>query len=70
MNPSKLEPLNLEGEQLALVLEILESAQARLLVGIRHTDHRSFRDELRHRLTVVEQVIARCPKMSVSASAP
>ena len=70
MNPTALEPLNLEGEQLALVLEILESAHARLLVGIRHTSHRSFRDELRHRLAVVEQVIARCPQVSVPEQVP
>jgi hypothetical protein len=70
VNSTTLEPLNLEGEQLTLVLEILESAQARLLVGIRHTDHRSFRDELRHRLTVVEQLIARCPQVSVPTPEP
>jgi len=61
MTPTALEPLNVEGEQLALLLEILESAHARMLVGIRHTAHRVFRDELRHRLQLVEQLIQRCP---------
>lgn len=70
MNPTAQEPLNIEGEQLALLLEILESAHARMLVGIRHTDHRSFRDELRHRLSIVEQLIARCPQVNVPAQAP
>ena len=70
MNPTALVPLNIEGEQLALLLELLESAHARMLVGIRHTDHRSFRDELRHRVTVVEQLIARCPHVGVPAQAP
>lgn len=70
MNASALEPLNIEGEQLALLLEILESAHARMLVGIRHTDHRLFRDELRHRLEVVEKLIERCPQRTVSASQP
>jgi hypothetical protein len=70
MNATTLEPLNVEGEQLALLLELLESAHARMLVGIRHADHRIFRDELRHRLTVVEQIIARCPQVAKPASAP
>ena len=45
MNPTTLAPLDVEGEQLALLLEVLESAHARLLVGIRHTAHRLFREE-------------------------
>ena len=70
MNSTTLEPLNIEGEQLALLLELLESAHARMLVGIRHSDHRIFREELRHRLTVVEQLIERCPHVSMPAAAP
>jgi Holliday junction resolvase len=70
MDSTKLEPLNIEGEQLALLLELLESAHARMLVGIRHSDHRVFRDELRHRLTVVEQLIERCPHVPMPAPQP
>lgn len=70
MNSTAREPLNLEGEQLALLLELLESAQARMLVGIRHTDHRTFRDELRHRLQVVEALIERCPPKPAPESRP
>jgi hypothetical protein len=70
MNSTALEPLDIEGEQLALLLELLESAHARMLVGIRHTDHRIFRDELRHRLTLVEQIIERCPHVPMPAPAP
>jgi len=70
MDSTKLEPLNIEGEQLALLLELLESAHARMLVGIRHSDHRVFRDELRHRLTVVEQLIERCPHVPMPMPAP
>jgi len=65
-----LEPLNVEGEQLALLLELLESAHARMLVGIRHTDHRIFRDELRHRLAVIEELIERCPPKPVTEPQP
>jgi Holliday junction resolvase len=70
MNSTALEPLNIEGEQLALLLEVLESAHARMLVGIRHTDHRLFRHELRHRLEVVEQLIERCPHKPVLEPRP
>jgi len=50
--------LNLTGEELTVLRQILEAEQARMLVEIRHTDHRSFRDELRRRLTLVERLIA------------
>jgi hypothetical protein len=40
-----------------LLSELLESARARLLIEIRHTDHRAFRNELRHRLTGLERLI-------------
>ena len=51
--------IELEAGERALLLELLESAQARLLVEIRHTGHRVFRDELRARLTRVETLIER-----------
>ena len=47
----------LPGEELAVLNELLESERSRLLVEIRHTDHRAFRDELRHRLEIVEQLL-------------
>jgi len=54
------ETLTVSNEELAVLAELLESAHARLLVEIRHTDHRAFRDELRKRLTVVEALAERC----------
>ena len=51
---------NLTGEELTVLRQILEAEQARMLVEIRHTDHRSFRDELRRRLALVEHVIDQC----------
>jgi len=60
MNATTHEPLNLNSEELAVLAELLESERAKLLVEIRHTDHRAFRDELRHRLTVVESLVERC----------
>jgi hypothetical protein len=60
MNATTHEPLNLAGEELAILAEMLEAARARLLVEIRHTHHRAFRDELRHRLTLVESLSDRC----------
>jgi hypothetical protein len=43
-------------EEIALIAELLDSEQARLLVEIRHTDHRAYRDELRRRLDLVERL--------------
>jgi hypothetical protein len=60
MNSTAHEPLGLTREELALVRELLESEVAKLLIGIRHTDHRAFRDELRHRLVSVQNLVERC----------
>ena len=51
--------LKLAGEEVRILDELLESERSRLLVEIRHTDHRSYRDQLRHRLEVVEHLLAR-----------
>jgi hypothetical protein len=47
----------LAGEELTVLNELLESERLRLMVEIRHTDHRAYRDELRHRLEVVEHLL-------------
>lgn len=60
MNASDHESLNLDGEAFAVLTELLESERAKLLIEIRHTHHRTFRDELRHRLNVVEELMERC----------
>lgn len=60
MAPETHELLNLSGEELAILSELLESARTRLLVEIHHTDRRAFREELRHRLAVVERLAERC----------
>ncbi len=52
--------LNFTGEELTVLRQILEAEQARMLVEIRHTDHRSFRDELRRRLETVEHLVDQC----------
>ena len=46
MDGTTHEPLNLDGEELATVAELLEEARTKLLVEIRRTDHRRHRDEL------------------------
>ena len=53
-------PLNVAREELTILSELLESERAKLLVEIRHTDHRNFRDELRQRLALVESLLAKC----------
>jgi hypothetical protein len=60
MNPAIHEPIKLNSEELAVLNELLESERAKLLVEIRHTDHRVFRDQLRQRQAVVEGLIERC----------
>ncbi|MGB9456096.1 MAG: hypothetical protein WCB12_08645 [Bryobacteraceae bacterium] len=60
MNSTSHAPLDLNSEEFAIVAELLEAAQTRLLIEIRRTHHRSFRDELRHRLTLVESLVERC----------
>jgi hypothetical protein len=52
--------ISMESENLALLKELLDSERDRLLVEIRHTDHRNFRDQLRRRLTVVERLMEHC----------
>jgi hypothetical protein len=59
MNATTHEPLNLSGEELAVLAELLESERAKLLVEIRHTHHRTFRDELRQRTSLVEALVER-----------
>jgi hypothetical protein len=60
MNAATTEPLNLNSEELAIVTELLESEHVKLLIGIRHAHHRAFRDELRKRLEMVENLVERC----------
>jgi len=59
MSPKLDEPRSLSSEEIAILSELLESERAKLLVEIRHTDHRVFRDELRHRLEMVEDLARR-----------
>jgi hypothetical protein len=47
----------LVSEELSVLNELLESERLRLMVEIRHTDHRVFRDQLRHRLDLVEHLL-------------
>lgn len=58
MNPTT-EPLNFSAEESTLLAELLAAEQARLLIGIRHTFHREYRDELHRRLDIVERLIKR-----------
>ena len=55
---TKTEHLNLTSEQIAVLNQLLETEHAKLLIEIRHTDHRSYRDDLRRRLEMLEQLQA------------
>lgn len=52
--------LTLSSRELAILTELLDSERNRLLVQIRHADHRTYRDALADRLRIVEQVAERC----------
>lgn len=63
MNPTALGPVTFSSmEELTYLSETLYAEQARLLVGIRHSFHREYRDELRRRLELVERLISRTVK--------
>jgi hypothetical protein len=46
-------------DEFRILTELLESEREKLLVEIRHTDHRDFREQLRQRLEVVETLAGR-----------
>lgn len=56
MNETTHAPLDVSGEELEILAELLESERAKLLIEIRHTDHRSYRAQLRERLEIVERL--------------
>jgi hypothetical protein len=58
--PCRVSPLTWLAKTLLVLTKLLEAEQSRLLVEIRHTDHRSFREELRRRLSIVERLIDLC----------
>ena len=63
MESATHEPIQLNNEEAELITELLESERARLMVEIRHTDHRAYRDELRQRLDAVESLLGRCRRI-------
>jgi hypothetical protein len=60
MSTTTHERLLLSSEKLTVLAELLETARARRLIEIRQTHHRTFRDEVRHRLTLVDALVERC----------
>ena len=54
----KAQPVLTE-EEWDLVIELLERKRSELLIEIRHTRTRDFRDQLRKRLDLVEQLLQR-----------
>ncbi|HEY2017777.1 MAG TPA: hypothetical protein VGH38_29935 [Bryobacteraceae bacterium] len=63
MDPTTREPLVFNNsEEINLLAELLETEQARLMVGTRHIFHREYRDELHRRLDLVERLLQRTGK--------
>ena len=60
VNSTTHDTLSLTREELQILGELLASHRAELLIEIRHTNSLAFRDELRHRLTIVEKLSQRC----------
>lgn len=52
-------PDSLKPEERELLAELLEAERHRLLLEIRHSDHRQFREQLGHRYDMVEDLTAR-----------
>jgi hypothetical protein len=52
--------LDLSHEELGVLTALLESERTKLLVEIRRTDNRGFREELRHKLALTEGLLSRC----------
>jgi hypothetical protein len=57
MNAPNHELLSLSSDELVILTELLEAGRVELLVEIRHTHHRNYRDYLRKRLTVLEGLL-------------
>jgi len=53
------EPFNLTSRDVAILAELLEAERTRVLVEIRHTNHRAYRDELKERVNALEDLIQR-----------
>ena len=51
-------------EECRMLAELLEAERNRLLVGIRHSFHRSYRDELHRRLQLTEALAERFAKFA------
>jgi len=62
MNATSHGPFELNSDEVTLLAELLQAERTRLLIEIRHTSHRSFRDGLRHRLSVVEGLAETLPR--------
>jgi uncharacterized membrane protein YebE (DUF533 family) len=61
MNPTVNAPVTFSSEELALLAELIASERTKLLIEIRHTDHRSYRDQLSRRLELLEALAKHIP---------
>ncbi len=56
-------PLKLSSEQMLLLAELIATERAKLLIEIRHTDKRTYREELTRRLGQLEDLATQLPKV-------
>ena len=52
--------ISVDSDERELLRELLDIEQDRLLVEIRHTDHRNYREQLRRRLQIIERLQEHC----------
>lgn len=57
MNSTATEELSITSGERSILGELVEAERAKLLVEIRHTHHRAFRDDLRERLEAIEKLV-------------
>jgi len=59
MHPVAHQLTDLSEEEIRILTELLESERIKLMVEIRHTDHRAYREGLRRREEIVERLAER-----------
>lgn len=64
METTTVHSFALSDDEREVVREVLESEDVRMAVEIRHTDKRAFREELKRRQHLVEEVLARLSESS------
>ena len=66
MNSTATEHWTVGAGEREILTELLQAERAKLLVEIRHTHHRAFRNDLRARLASIEKLLENFQSQNVS----